>query len=172
MTAGCSDIGHTHSSLVHCRCPGSGGVGRERAELHACLLPFSSFSWSPSGTDQGPLYHPQRLPRAQAYPIAVDAGGIAEGTVTAAACPTRLTHTLSHGAASPVCSEREEGRIEPHSYVQFKMATTRVGPWELYGRSWPSVPWNLLPSVLPSTEGRATIPKHKSIPVFSLFKTL
>lgn len=61
-----------------------------------------------SSTLACPRYRPQHLPYAQAYPIAIDAGGIAEGTVTAAACPTRLTHTLSHGAASPVCKDRKE----------------------------------------------------------------
>lgn len=42
-------------------------------------------------------------------PIAVDAGSIAERTVTAQACPARLTHTLAHGAASPVIAQEPRG---------------------------------------------------------------
>jgi hypothetical protein len=108
------------------------------------------------------------------YPVAIDAGGIAEGTVTAAACPTRLTHTLSHRTATPVCKERkgQKSRTTFLYAIQDGHPPVTVGLWELCGRSCPSVFWNLLPSVLPSSEGRVTTPKHKSIPVINLFKDL
>lgn len=56
--------------------------------------------------------------------------------------------------------------------MPFKMATHYSGP---LGALWEKLLlnfWNLLPSVLPSSEVRVTIPKHRSIPVISLFKDL
>lgn len=129
------------------------------------------------------------LPHAQAYPIAVDAGSIAERTVTAQACPARLTHTLAHGAASPVCKEGE-GRGEGRHICTCSPGCPPAGkglqelPWELgclqLGRRATSTwfPWNLLLtscSILPFSLllcSQSSHPPNTHPIIGSLFETL
>lgn len=85
---------------------------------YPCPRGWVVLTGSPSAT-------PHCLPHAQAYPIAVDAGGIAERAVTAQACPARLALTPAHGAASPVC-RGEAGRAQ--SSLQPWLPTCRGGP--------------------------------------------
>lgn len=136
----------------------------------------------------GPFCHPALPPRAPAYPAAVNAGGIAERAVTAQACPARLTRTLAHGAASPVC--REWGGRGEESHIHScspRCPSAREGLW-LLSLSWDFSSQGLIPLFLTFLESpslhlsdsissstfrsiaRVIIPKHKSNRVSPWFK--
>lgn len=171
-TVGCSGNGRTRSSHVRYRGPEARGGPCEPAA-------------PPSLSERGaPPPVPHCLTHAQAYPVTIDAGGIAERTVTAQACPARLTHTLAHGAASPVCKEgkaREERHIctcSPACPPGGAALGARLSPATgshlfLSFLEFPSLHFSssILPSTFHSADGVITL-KHKPRHMSPLFKNL